>query len=103
MANYLTIREIANRAVKVEDEGFDLVVGNDNIVIVDFLRNPVLTVPITDKRKVIISYLPFECYNDKDMDDEDYDADYDDYIEKVECGEIPLCVFLGGYTIIISG
>lgn len=99
MATYLTMKEIATKAVRVASDDLSIEVTKTFFKLVDCLGNVVLSERLDSNWTRLVQLVPFEFFNNIDHDDEDYDILFDEYHE----GYVDKFVWIGDYMIIVEG
>lgn len=98
-AQYITIQEVAKRATLAFDSNLTVVTNEAGLKLVDGFGNVVVYKLFVDNSQHLVRRLPFECYSNTEEDDEDFDAEFEEYLNDVL---VPYCVSLDGHIVTLE-
>lgn len=98
-AQYISIKEVAKRATLTVDCNLRIVTTDTSIDLVDGFGNVVVSKSFVDNSQHLVTRLPFECYSNAEEDDEDFDAEYEEYLYD---DLVPECVSLDGVIVTLE-
>lgn len=100
LPTYLSIQEIANRASHEVDNELDIVITPSFFKLVEPFKKIIVSKSLKDGIRYLVQPIPFDYYSEVDFDDEDFDIIYDEYCERED---VPDCVYIEGYMIVLKG
>lgn len=98
-AQYITIQEVAKRATLAVDSNLTVVTTEAGLNLVDGLGNVVVSKLFADNSQHLVTRLPFDCYSNVDEDDEDFGAEFEEYLND---DLVPECVSLDGFIVTLE-